>query len=146
VEQAVDLTTDAWPGEIFPARIRRIAPVFQEQSRQARVEIQAPNANHRLKPGMFLRATVTLERHEQAHIVPESALTRRGNITGVFVVDPATRTVRWREVVAGIRDGDRVEVTGEGIEGQVVRLGQQLLEDGSQVLLPETAVQPAGDA
>jgi RND family efflux transporter MFP subunit len=135
--QAVELTTDAWPGDVFPAVIHRIAPVFQEQSRQARVEIRAENADYRLKPGMFLRATVTLEQHPNARIIPESALTRRNNTTGIFLVDLETKTVTWKEVTPGIRDGDRLEVEGEGIEGTVVSLGQQLLEDGSPVLLPD---------
>jgi RND family efflux transporter MFP subunit len=136
--QEVELTTDAWPGTVFPAVIHRIAPVFQEASRQARVEIRAENTDHRLKPGMFLRATVTLERHENARILPESAITRRDNTTGVFLVNEDTRTVSWREVVPGIRADGRVEVKGDGLEGKVVSLGQQLLEDGSPVLLPET--------
>lgn len=136
--QAVELTTDAWPGTRFPAKIHRIAPVFQEQSRQARVEIRAENAEARLKPGMFLRATVTLQRRENTPIVPESALTRRNNTQGVFLIDEKTRTVRWREVTPGIRNAGRVEVSGDEIRGRVVSLGQQLLEDGSPVLLPET--------
>jgi multidrug efflux pump subunit AcrA (membrane-fusion protein) len=102
------------------------------------VEIRADNPDAKLKPGMFLRATVTLERHENARIVPESAITRRNNTTGVFLIDEASNTVSWREVVPGIRDGEQVEVKGDGIEGLVVSLGQQLLEDGSPVLLPET--------
>jgi RND family efflux transporter MFP subunit len=135
--QKVDLATDAFPGKTFLGTISRIAPVFEEQSRQARVEIQVPNPDHQLKPGMFLRVTVLLERHEDVSIVPESAITRRGDVTGIFLVDPATKTASWHPVTPGIRDGRRIEVVGENISGLVVSLGQQLLQDGGVVLMPD---------
>jgi RND family efflux transporter MFP subunit len=56
--QLVSLTTDAYPGEQFTGRIDRIAPVFRKPTRQARIEMTIDNPQHRLKPGMFIRATV----------------------------------------------------------------------------------------
>ena len=44
--------------------------------------------------------------------------------------------MQWREVTVGIREGERVQVSAEGLEGRVVTLGQQLLEDGSAVTIP----------
>jgi hypothetical protein len=40
-------------------------------------------------------------------------------------------------VRTGLRDGDRVEVFGEDLEGDVIVLGQQLIDDGSLVRVPE---------
>ncbi len=139
VGQAARVTTDAFPGEVFVATIARIAPVFQANSRQARVELAIPNQGWRLKPGMFIRASVVLERVEQAVVVPERALTRRDDVVGVFLVDEAALTVRWRPVEVGIRDGDRVEVVGDPLEGRVVTLGQQLVDDGAPITIPGDA-------
>ena len=36
----------------------------------------------------------------------------------------------------GIRQGERVQVEDEGLSGQVVTLGQQLLDDGSSITIP----------
>lgn len=134
--QGVTLTTDAHPGVTFQGQIERIAPVFREATRQARVEVVIPNPRYRLKPGMFIRATVVLERVAQATIVPDSALTTRGGRTGVFLVREDGRSVAWREVTVGIRDGSRVQVAGEGLSGRVVTLGQQLVDDGSPITIP----------
>ncbi|MDF1554819.1 MAG: efflux RND transporter periplasmic adaptor subunit [Deferrisomatales bacterium] len=134
--QAVALTADAYPGESFPGTIARIAPVFREATRQARVEIAIPNPRSRLKPGMFTRATVVLEHVAQTTSVPESALTTRGGQTGVFVVREDGRSVGWHEVNVGIRDGDRVQVSGEGLSGRVVTLGQQLVDHDSPITIP----------
>jgi RND family efflux transporter MFP subunit len=134
--QGVTLTTDAYPGESFDGRILRIAPVFREATRQARVEISVKNPGHRLKPGMFIRATVVLDRVADAVIVPEQALTSRNNRTGVFLVDDDGRSVVWREVRVGIREGGRVQLLGEELSGRVVILGQQLVDEGSPIVIP----------
>ena len=134
--QLVSLTTDAYPGEQYPGHIERIAPVFRKSTRQARIEMTVDNPQHRLKPGMFIRATVVLAQVPEATIVPEQALTIRDNRSGVFIVSEDGRSVAWREVKAGIREDDRVQVEGEGLSGQVVTLGQQLVKNGSAITIP----------
>lgn len=56
--QSASVTTDAYPGETFPGRILRKAPLIREESRQARVELEIPNPDLRLSPGMFIRAEI----------------------------------------------------------------------------------------
>ena len=142
--QEVSLAADAYPGEAFGGRIARIAPVFREATRQARVELTVDNPGHRLKPGMFIRATVVLEHVADAVIVPEAALATRNDRTGLFVVSADGRRVSWRQVRVGIREGSRVQVLGEGIAGRVVTLGQQLVDDGSTIIIPDGQTGAAG--
>jgi RND family efflux transporter MFP subunit len=132
----VSLTTEAYPGEEYAGRIDRIAPVFLKSTRQARLEMTIDNPKHRLKPGMFIRATVVLGRVAEATIVPEQALTIREDRSGVFIVSEDERSAVWREVTVGIREGDRVQVEGDGVSGRVVVLGQQLIDDGSPITIP----------
>jgi RND family efflux transporter MFP subunit len=132
--QTVSLKTDAFGNRSFGGTITRIAPVFRQASRQARVELTASNPRHELKPGMFVRVEVVLDTVNNATIVPEAALTTRNDQTGVFVLNPDGKTVSWRSVQPGIRENDRVEIQGGGgISGHVVVLGQQLVDDGSSV-------------
>ncbi len=131
--QEVSLRTDAHPGAVFEGRIARIAPVFNESTRQARVEVGIDNPELQLKPGMFVRATVVLDRVEDATIVPEHALVRRDGRDGVFVITGDERSVSWRIVEVGFHQDGRVQVTGNGLTTQVVTLGQQLLDDNSAV-------------
>ncbi len=133
--QRANLTTDAYPGESFDAGIVRISPVFRENTRQARIELKVENPDRRLKPGLFVRVDVVLERDESVVIVPEQALAKREGQDGVFVIDAAGRQVSWRPVTIGIRHAQRVEIAGEGLEGRVVVLGQQLLDDGSTIAI-----------
>lgn len=137
--QSVALSTDAFPDETFEGRIARIAPVFREATRQARVELVISNGAHALKPGMFIRATVEVARVEDAAIVPYAAMTDRHGEKGVFGLDADGVHASWRPVRAGIREGDRIEVVpldGEDLTGRVVTLGQHLVDDGAAVSIP----------
>jgi RND family efflux transporter MFP subunit len=140
IGQHATLSTDALAGRSFEAEVQRIAPKFDEASRQARVELRVENRELLLKPGLFVRARLVLGEAEGATIVPESALTKRGGRDGVFVVAQGNR-VAFKAVEIGIRNAGRVQVTGEGVSGRVVTLGQQLLDEGS-VVQPRGSEQP----
>ncbi|HYG23546.1 MAG TPA: efflux RND transporter periplasmic adaptor subunit [Verrucomicrobiae bacterium] len=135
--QTVALSSDSYAGKTFAGRVTRVAPVFEEASRQARAELTVANPDLQLKPGMFVRAETILQRVENATIVPLSALTTRDGKTGVFVVSDAGDRVAWRPVEVGIRENERVQVIGDGLAGRVVTLGQQLLDDGSAITIPQ---------
>ncbi|MCB9883529.1 MAG: efflux RND transporter periplasmic adaptor subunit [Planctomycetes bacterium] len=144
VGQRIDAVTDAHPGRHFAGTIRRIAPVFRQNSRQARVELQLDNDDEALKPGMFVRVTIALREAENASIVPELALTSRNEQPGVFLLTGDGKNVTWRPVAVGLEEGAFVQVIPQDLEekgpivGRVVTLGQQLLEDGAQIAVPST--------
>ncbi|MBK7494463.1 MAG: efflux RND transporter periplasmic adaptor subunit [Candidatus Omnitrophica bacterium] len=56
--QNVSFEAEAFPGEIFQGKLTFISPVLDERSRTIKLRINVPNSNERLKPGMFVRATV----------------------------------------------------------------------------------------
>lgn len=56
--QDVEFTTEAYPGETFHGRIAFIDPVLDPKTRTIRVRVNVENAESRLKPDMFVRATV----------------------------------------------------------------------------------------
>lgn len=133
--QLVKLSTDAYPGREFAAEIVRIAPVFQESTRQAQVELKINNPEQLLKPGMYVRAQVILEEKQQVTIVPENALIKRKNQWGVFSVSAEGTRVVWTPVKVGIRNEERVEVTAPDLGDRVVVLGQHLLGDQSSITI-----------
>jgi RND family efflux transporter MFP subunit len=140
--QLAELRCDAWPGEGFPATVSRLAPAFNPDSRQARIELTVPNGDGRLKPGMFVRASLELAHLDDVVLVPEEALISRRGQAAVFVLDEGASTVRLVKVTIGLRDAGLIQVTGEGLAGRVVVLGHQLLGHGSAVVIPG----PAGAA
>ena len=131
--QTALLNTDAYADLHFQGQIERIAPVFHENTRQARVELLIANPELRLKPGMFMRASVILEKVAETTIIPEQALAIRAGHRGVFRVAADGQSVRWQEVEIGIQQGERLQVTGQVLTGRVVILGHQSLSDGSAI-------------
>jgi RND family efflux transporter MFP subunit len=159
ISQQALVTTDAYPGRTFTGRIRRIAPLMKETSRQARVEIEIPNPDYRLKPGMFVRVQVEFAAHADATLVPISAVVRREGREGVFLISapgasgpPAGEGLsstgapqaRFVPVTTGIVNSETVEIVAPELSGSVATLGNHLLEDGSRVLLPQQNGPPVG--
>lgn len=146
VGQKAVISTDAFPDRSFPGKVLRIAPILKEKSREARIEIEIPNPRKILKPGMFVRAQIQFEKHENATVVPTAAVIKRNNSQGVFVVDPEGKTASFVPVTRGIVDSKITEILTPVLSGSVVVLGQHLLEDGAAIIIPgdrTTGIKPA---
>lgn len=144
VSQEATVEVDAFPGHPFTGRVARIAPMLQEASRMADMEIEVKNDSLLLKPGMFTRVYVVLSRKDTAVVVPSKAVVNHGGRKGLFVIDSTGTHVRFYEVQTGIIADERTEIVSPLPLGLVVTLGQHLLEDGSPVILPSEAGEENG--
>ena len=131
-------TTDAYPGKKFSGKIARIAPLLKETSREARVEIEVPNHESLLKPGMFIRIELEFSKHENATVVPLTALIKKDGQDGIFLADTEKMKAQYIPVRLGIVNSKWAEVVTPPISGMVVTLGQHFLRDGSTIILPES--------
>lgn len=136
-QQAV-LRTDAFSERMFAGEVSRIAPIFHESSRQARIEIRVSNPDRLLKPGMFTRCTLELKQVKDTTSVPEMAITRRNNRDGIFWVTEDGNSVKWIEVDIGLQTNELVEIGDISLSGKVVILGQQFLNDNSSVRISDS--------
>lgn len=128
------LSHDALPGEGFRGTVTRYSTALDPRTRTMKTEIDLPNSDHRLRPGMYGIVTIELERREKALTVPATTLLVDKEATYVFtVVDGrATRTL----VTIGYNDGIVVEIL-DGLEdgARVVESGKGLCGDGSPVVV-----------
>ncbi|PWR25367.1 efflux transporter periplasmic adaptor subunit [Zavarzinia aquatilis] len=132
VGQAVDVAVDALPGERFAGTVYAIDPAIDEAGRAIRLRALVPNADGRLRPGLFARVRLDTARAGESVTVPEQALIARHGKTYVYkVIDGAAvetevslgrRLTGSVEVVAGLSPGDTVVVAG-----------QQRLRDGVKI-------------
>lgn len=130
--QAVELSLDALPGEIHRAEIVRISPRVDSETGTVKVTLGVDNRTGELRPGMFARAKIVYDRHEDALLVPRAALVAEDAQPAVFVVEEGV--ARLRPVLTGLESGANVEVT-EGLDGseKIVVVGQAGLRDGTPV-------------
>ena len=106
------------------------------------MEIEVPNPGFRLKPGMYARVRLTVERRPNALTVPRGAVVDIEGKRGVFMVENG-QTARFREVQTGLQDNDRIEILDGLNEGErVVTTGALALRDGDRVQL--TGGDPGG--
>jgi RND family efflux transporter MFP subunit len=141
--QRAVITTDAYPGRTFEGSIARIAPILKEAARQARVEIDIPNPERLLKPGMFVRVEIEFARHDNATVIPVNALVKSNGDWGLFIADTETMRAKFVQVTPGIVSGTSAEIVEPQISGLVVTVGQHLLEDGSPINLPDKKTEPS---
>lgn len=135
--QKVTVSSDAFPDRTFSGRIARIAPLLKETSREARVEIEIPNLDEFLKPGMFINAQIEFAFKDDVTVIPVSAVVKRDGHQGVFLVDIQNMKAQFIPVKPGIVSGEWAEVVEPfSLSGFVVTLGQHLLRDGSAITLP----------
>jgi RND family efflux transporter MFP subunit len=109
-------------GRSFPGNVARLSYDVDEDTRTMHTEVDVPNPNHVLMPGLYAEATLALMRREHVLAVPLQALNQEGQETTVSVVNsdgrienrPVTlgiQTPTDAEVVAGLQEGDKVVVS-----------------------------------
>ena len=104
---SVEVEVDAYPGENFNGRVARLAPILDPATRTAQVEIEIPNSTYRLKPGMYARARFTVEKHDNALVVPTAAVVDIQGKLGLWLPadegdNPVFSPVTTRHRTAGI--------------------------------------------
>ncbi len=56
--QEVEFSTEAYPGELFKGRVSFIDPILNRETRTVKLRVNLKNPENKLKPDMFVRATV----------------------------------------------------------------------------------------
>jgi len=130
--QALAVTVDAYPAETFEGTIYAIEPSVDEATRTVLLRARLPNPGVRLKPGMFARVMLTLERRENALVVPEQAIVPQGDGRYVFRIVEGKAVLTKIEL--GLRRPGEVEIVSGLAAGQtIVADGQLKLRDGAAV-------------
>ncbi len=124
-----EITVDAYGSRIFPGSVTRMADALDLSTRSMAVEIDIPNYDHILKPGMFATVNLIVGDHPNAITVPTMALQKDDSGSFVYVAD--NDIARQKRIVPGIEQGSRTEITS-GLEGTepVIVVGQQLVKNG----------------
>jgi multidrug efflux system membrane fusion protein len=113
--------TDLTGAEHIQARVGSVAPAGDPSTRRFRVQLVVPNSGGALISGLFARVLFQTGT-DQTISVPETAVVRRGQLTGLFVLDDqGTTRLRW--VRLGRRSGERIEVLSGLSAGERVVTG-----------------------
>ncbi len=132
IGQRVDILSQSYPGKTFHGRVAFIYPFLDPKSRTVKARVELPNPGLRLKPDMFVNASIKVPL-ESSIVVPASA-----------VVDTGQRQVVWvemkpgmfepREVKVGTKAGDNIQIlSGLKAGEKVASSGGYLIDSEAQL-------------
>jgi len=117
----VQVTVDEIPGHVFTGAVTRFAYALDEASKTMLAEAEIPNPTDELRPGMYARVRVGIERRVEALLVPGAALIAgRGQDAVLTIADGKAKRL---PVKTGFRDDSDVEILDGLSADQPVILG-----------------------
>src|SRR5215475_3601025 len=115
------LTTPAYPNLMLRGRVTYIDPRVDTQTRTAKVRVEVPNTEGRLRLGMYVTLAFTTSGGERTVVVPRSAVQTIGARQVVFIPAPDEEgKFLARTVQLGPLRGDRVAIRSGVQPGAVV--------------------------
>ena len=128
----VEVESDIYPGEVFPATIEIVYPTIDAASHTFQAKLNIPNASEKIRPGMYVRTRLGVGEVDAIVVPYQSVLKLTGsNDRYVFVADG--NTARRVAVTLGQRFDDRIEIIP--IESGAIKTGDQLVVTGQARLV-----------
>ncbi|WP_406698908.1 efflux RND transporter periplasmic adaptor subunit [Singulisphaera sp. Ch08] len=132
----------ALDGRTFDGKVTRTAWALESATRTLLTEIDLPDPDDALRPGLYAYVTVVAEEHANALTLPTTAIVKDGGKS--FCVTVADGRATRNEIKLGLTEGKRTEVISGLREGEwVVEANAGSLADGQAVEINEPQPNPA---
>lgn len=129
----VNVKLDVFGDEEFTGKISLVYPTIDPATRTFQVEIQLPNRDQKVRPGMFARATLNFGTQDNV-VVPDLAIVKQAGSGDRYVYVYKDGKVSYNKVELGRRMGAEYELrSGVPDNSQVVVAGQARLINGTEV-------------
>jgi RND family efflux transporter MFP subunit len=147
--QPVEVAVEAYPGESFAGSILRVGAASDPSSRKFPVEVELPNPEGRLLPGMIATVAFDLGGEQARTLIPREASVEEFGLRFVWVIEQeeleeqqggalvarrrrvGVRAMPFRpaefEVLSGVAEGEEIALTGT----RQLREGERVKRDGT---------------
>jgi membrane fusion protein (multidrug efflux system) len=120
------------PGQTFKAKVKRLSGALDMRLRSERVEIDVPNANKTLLPGMIAEVNIPLPANASTFVVPANAVMDTNE--GIYVIKVENGKAVKVPVKKGRESEDKVEIFGQLSTGnELVAQPSEEMKDGSVI-------------
>jgi RND family efflux transporter MFP subunit len=133
-----EVTLDAYPGQVFRGEVDYLLPQLDMSTRTLPVRLVFPNADLKLRPGMYVNVSLKLPLGKRL-VVPDSAVFHSGTRSLVFTYT-GDGNIEPREVELGPHVGDQFVVT------KGVKAGEQIVASANFLIDSEAQLQAAAGA
>jgi RND family efflux transporter MFP subunit len=120
----------------FPGLVKRFSVDVKEETRTMHTEVDVPNPNHVLVPGLYAEATITLGDKGDAVAVPLQAVDQQNGQATVDIVN-SSNTIEPRKIVLGIQTATHAEVLSGLQAGDLVVVSDRSGLRAGQVVRPK---------
>ncbi len=129
----VKITVREYGGRVFEGKVTRSSGSFDAELHTMTTEIQVPNADGALLPGMFVQAALTASTPHRVLEVPATALYNDAKGIRLATVD-AKKRVHFAKITIERDTGATVEIAS-GLSGdeQIIKIAVPTLEEGDVV-------------
>jgi len=125
----------------FTGTVKRFSADVSADTRTMHTEVELLNPNHLLMPGLYAEATLTLDRKNDALVLPLQAVSQTNGQVKVFVVD-ANNTLEEKAISVGLQTANDIEIlTGLKLGDRVVVSDRSGLKTGMRVKAQEVDVE-----
>jgi RND family efflux transporter MFP subunit len=141
--QRVEVVVEAYAGERFEGTILRVGAASDPESKKFPVEVEVPNPDGRLLPGMIVTVVFDLERPRPRTVIPREAALEEFGLRFVWVIEEendvlvarrrrvGVRALPFRrgdlEVLSGLAEGEEIALTAT----RQLREGERVRRNGS---------------
>lgn len=152
VGQTIQVTVDAYPGQVFEGTISALNAKVEDATRNLQVQATLRNSDEKLRPGMFAIVDVLLPQKDTYVTLPQTVIVYNPYGNAVYVVEKSTEGTDGGELVArqrfvqmGDNRGDQVAIL-KGVKAgeEIVTSGQLKLRNGTVIAI-NNSVTPASN-
>src|SRR3989339_513147 len=126
-----EIMLDAYPEKVFPGKVGNLRPVIDPQTRTAQAEIIILNPGKVIRPGMFSRVYLILERKDNVLTLPADAIL---GLETKYVFVNKNGIATKKNVEIGLEEEGLVAIlSGISSSDEVIVVGQRVVEEGSNL-------------
>ncbi len=126
------ITNYSIPEDTLIGTLKEISPAIDIESRTFKGRLNIANPKAKLRPGMFVKADIIVDKKDSVIVIPKDVILARTDGKAVFIA--RDKTARERKVTTGMENNGMIEIT-EGLnpEERLIIKGFETLKDRSKI-------------
>ncbi len=132
LNQKAWITNYAIPDDTLAGKLNQMSPAIDIESRTFKGRLAIDNQEAKLRPGMFVKADIIVDKKDSVVVIPKDVILVRSYGKAVMVA--RDQTAQERKISTGMENNGMVEVT-EGLEPEerLIIKGFETLKDRSKI-------------
>jgi len=134
--QPIEVTVSAL-NKSFTGKVVRYSDQIDMDTRTMHTELQVPNPNYEIVPGMYADVKLPLQTNANVLVLPIQAVQPKGTGEGTVLVVNSSNRIEQRNVTLGIQTSDSYEILSGIQENEMAVFGEQGQYKPGMLVVPQ---------